>query len=457
MISKNYTCKLPVEGSEFLGILNSDWTNSNIKLLLIHNNQAWNGMFQIDDNEDVAELLDQLSLTEESYMEETSNALTTHGGAQQFAYMIENDTFTWKKYVRTNMAVKFGYVLLSKVPVFEAFETIIDNTLHSSVKTNERLSDVNKEIKTLKEENLSLKNKLQDVIEKKNEMENTLYCQFLSVLNAKKKKIEELKKKIGNTNENGINEYHNDSDLDHHSSDPFNSDTELDSEEEKEKHSPTKLEVVGNRDSLEIEEQNIYIPPKRSRKRNDQEHIPGPSGRNIQGRSTKNVSKCKLQAKKDMCTTNNKSIEKKSIGRKSDRKSCVLGTIQKEKDVNNSDDDDAFMFPKRSKKSSKEIKLAKPSSSKINYESNDETYLDTSVKLEPSDSDNTPSEIDITEQNVTVKTEKSNKTNMNRRTDDQKMEAENDRNKHSNELSQPVATSCKGYSSSTLDILNQLV
>uniref|UniRef100_A0A1B6MMR4 DNA repair protein XRCC4 n=1 Tax=Graphocephala atropunctata TaxID=36148 RepID=A0A1B6MMR4_9HEMI len=439
MTSKNYTCKLPVVGSEVLCILNSEWTNSHLKLLLIHDNQAWNGKFQIGKNEDVTELIDQLSLTEEKYVEETRNALTTHGGAEQFAYTLENDTFTWKKYVRTNMAVKFGYAFLSKVSVLEAFETVIDHILQSSLKLNEKCFSVNKGIKSLEEENRSLKIKLQDLIEKKNEMETTLYSQFLNVLNAKKKKIGELQKKICNTDEN-LSE----PDLLQPNNDPFNSDTEIDSEEEREEENPQKkLDKIGKRSSLEMDDKNICTLPKRSRQTKNKEHnTSGPS------RNTRNsISKCKSQ---DLPKNKSYSTEKKGSGRKSERQSCVLGPIANENDVNKSVDE-AFRFPKRSK-----TNQAKPSTSKIIYQSDDETHLEEAVKLEPPDSDNTPSDIDVAEPPSILKAEESDEIDVKKDKDDNKPVTQTNKNDPPGKLSK-MGSSCKGFSTSTLDILNQLV
>lgn len=71
------------------------------------------------EDEDTADLLDQLSMTEIEYVEETKKALTTHGGAENFAYTIDCDKFTWKKCISKDMSVKFGYILLQKVSIVQ--------------------------------------------------------------------------------------------------------------------------------------------------------------------------------------------------------------------------------------------------------------------------------------------------------------------------------------------------
>lgn len=71
------------------------------------------------EDEDTCDLLDQLSMTEIEYVEETKKALTTHGGAENFAYTIDCDKFTWKKCISKDMSVKFGYTLLQKVSIVQ--------------------------------------------------------------------------------------------------------------------------------------------------------------------------------------------------------------------------------------------------------------------------------------------------------------------------------------------------
>lgn len=75
--------------------------------------------FQVVEDEDTTDLLDQLSMTEEEYITETKKALTTNGGAEHFVYTIDSDKLTWKKYISKNMAVKFGYITLEKVSMVQ--------------------------------------------------------------------------------------------------------------------------------------------------------------------------------------------------------------------------------------------------------------------------------------------------------------------------------------------------
>ncbi|CAG2059276.1 unnamed protein product, partial [Timema podura] len=90
----------------------------------------------------------QLFLGNEEYINETRKALTSDGGDEQFTYSIENHQFSWKKVdVETDIRVKYGFVHLMNVPVFEAFENMIDilldrnQFLQQQVKNLENLKD----------------------------------------------------------------------------------------------------------------------------------------------------------------------------------------------------------------------------------------------------------------------------------------------------------------------------
>lgn len=87
--------------------------------------------FQVLGNEEITEFLEDLSMSEEEYFKEVKTALTTHGGAENYVYSIENEIFSWKKYVQKNMAVKFGYIDISLVNII----SYIKPEKHISIKS----------------------------------------------------------------------------------------------------------------------------------------------------------------------------------------------------------------------------------------------------------------------------------------------------------------------------------
>lgn len=232
-------------------------------------------------------------------------------------------------------------------------------------------------------------------------------------------------------------------------SDPFGSDTELDSEEEKQ--SPSK---AGSRDSGLVEEENVCILPKRLKTPSKIESVAGPSGIGQKSKDSRIVSKSPSNSPPK---TTKKPLGK---GKKPLKFSCVMGQIADSKEQNSSEED-VFMFPKRSKRITSCVDLAKPSTSKIKYDSDDEMPLDKTQKIE-TDSDSTPSGIDliktITVNNPEDINSKFANSNGEGRDNISRSVKNSDKDSTTSKKSEIVQDpSFKDFSNSTLKILNQLV
>ncbi|XP_054270965.1 uncharacterized protein LOC128991798 [Macrosteles quadrilineatus] len=466
MSVNSYTCKLNLLNSDNVCAIHSEWSNSNVKFLLIHDNQAWSGELQLTENEGyINELLDQLSLSKDMYIEESKKALTTHGGVNNFVYTLENDKFIWKKLVRNNMSVKFGIVNLTKVPLSEAFEKVLDNTLKLNANLYTKLQDSDCRRNTLEAENGILKTKLNEVLEKKKEMEETLYSQFLRVLNEKKKRIRELKKEAPILEDATHQE----------ESDHFDSDTVTDSEEEK---MLTVSKTILKNNPLGSKDKHV-TPPKRSRKETQIESVAGPSGENLKGKTSKTVKSKKLPVK-------GKKGQTKPI-----RESCVMGPVTEAKDKNPPElSEDIFLF-KQNNNAAKSSKTVKQTTSRITFENDVSAGIDLNDQV-VCDINKTPSDIDVdrTPSNINIEITPSETdidktpsviggiTGLNgnadheekvkeSKTKDDKPNHEIVEQNNEGKLSEPKAVSrnsevtkiasYKGFSSSTMDILNQLI
>lgn len=260
------------------------------------------------------------------------------------------------------------------------------------------------------------------------------------------------------------------SDISQSDSDPFGSDTELDSEEEKQ--SPSK---AGSRDRGLVEEENVCIFPKRLKTPSKIESVAGPSGVGQKSKDNRSVSKSP--------SNNEKTTNARGKGKKPVKFSCVMGKIADSKEQNSSEED-VFMFPKRSKTINSCMNVVKPSTSKIKYDSDDEMPLDvkpstSTIKydsddeIKPSDktqkietdSDSTPSGIDPIDviKTITVKNPQdinSKFVNSNGDGKDNIIRSEKnlDKDRMDSKKSEIVQDpSFKDFSNSTIEILNQLV
>lgn len=260
-------------------------------------------------------------------------------------------------------------------------------------------------------------------------------------------------------------------------SDPFGSDTELDSEEEKQ--SPSK---AGSRDRVLVEEENICILPKRLKTPSKIESVAGPSGIGQNSKDTRCVSKSPSNSSSNNEKT---TIKPRGRGKKPVKFSCVMGKIADSKGRNSSEED-VFMFPKRSKRISSCVDLEKPSTSKIKYDSDDEMPLDvkpsrSKIKYDSDDeiktsdrtqkieidSDSTPSGIDPIDviKTITVKTPQdinskcvTGNSNGDGKDDISRSDKNSDKDSMNSKKSAVLQDpSFKDFSNSTLEVLNQLV
>lgn len=188
-------------------------------------------------------------------------------------------------------------------------------------------------------------------------------------------------------------------------------------------------------DSLEIGERNTLVSPKTSKRSNKNEAIAGPSGiYNPSGQGNlKNVV----------------GSQNASVVRKSKRDVCSLNMTNENK--GNSDLEDAFIFPKRSKS----INVSKKNLSvgNICYDSDNELNVASIIKLEP-ESDGSSNPININKSNL------SQKTNHNRESDEIKSECKNKEQckiSTKSELNKKDKKTHKEFSSSTLNMLNRLL
>jgi hypothetical protein len=64
----------------------------------------------------IEEMSRLLQLSIEDYINETKTALSTHGGADHFTYLIKDAQFMWKKLDQySNIKIKYGCIQLTEV------------------------------------------------------------------------------------------------------------------------------------------------------------------------------------------------------------------------------------------------------------------------------------------------------------------------------------------------------
>lgn len=188
------------------------------------------------------------------YLKETKDAFS--GKNTDLQYFLQDNNFEWRKKERW---------ILGKITVCPISNIIaISGTLHGVLKEQQRLQEIisklTKENKLLTNSKKELSIDIEEMIEMKTNMEKELYEKFILLLNAKKKKIRELKDNYKNTEHAQMSVF----DV---STDPSeDSDTDDKSTKNIELHLERPVpDMDQSEDSDKESKESFYVPRKRSK------------------------------------------------------------------------------------------------------------------------------------------------------------------------------------------------
>lgn len=223
------------------------------------------------------------------------------------------------------------------------------------------------------------------------------------------------------------------------SPDPFGTDTEIDSEEDEKNQSPSKVLICKDEEHSEDEEAFCSLPKRSRRNKVNDTTQPSTSGTKTQNNKT---TKSTTKSPKTDCKET--TALPKRRGRKSKKDSCVLGKFEMDAEEEELKED-AFNFPNKSKPTKLSRKEVQPSSKDIEF----------NIKEEPKeeiDSDRTPSGIEVLSLTKLAQEPKTfeDKTEVT----DHKVPLST---KPADCRKEEVDQSFKAFSSSTLDLLNNLI
>ncbi|XP_065220784.1 uncharacterized protein LOC135845862 [Planococcus citri] len=233
----DFTCvtTLPVENNpnSFYKV-KVECSGKSISMIVFDNNTAYKGEISSSYISDQSNLL---NLSEKEYIEELRKAFLT--SSSEFSYSIAEDNFYLKKSIQTNSAnsikIKFTSIKLDKVDFQTSILAVLDATLNENNQYVKKIDELQSLNEALMKGNESLLEQMKRFQADKNNMESILYYRFLNLLNSKKKKINELKGKLGvKMDEDTASEFEEEMELnDEGVENVYDADTDLDEEIEK--------------------------------------------------------------------------------------------------------------------------------------------------------------------------------------------------------------------------------
>lgn len=124
-----------------------------------------------------------------SFFNETKTAITTNNGVPEFCYYLRNDEFSWKK-GNDKLRIIYGKVHLMRK---ECSLDILFKSVEMISNLTKDLKEKCKEQEVQAEQHSELKRLLKSATEAKEKNEKELFIKFISLLNSKKSKINDLK------------------------------------------------------------------------------------------------------------------------------------------------------------------------------------------------------------------------------------------------------------------------
>ncbi|KAL0133114.1 hypothetical protein PUN28_000706 [Cardiocondyla obscurior] len=178
-----------VDQSEF--VLYAEWEDTGFKIIVLRPyTLPLNGEMG---RENANYFLQDESESFEKYLEKTKHAFSGKNADIQF--FLKDDTFTWKQ---QNILIR-GEITVHPLSNI----LILSNTLKQSLELYQQCQECALNLKNENEHLIKVNTKLIGDIEEitniKTTMEKDLYMKFISLLNAKKKKIRELQQALDNT------------------------------------------------------------------------------------------------------------------------------------------------------------------------------------------------------------------------------------------------------------------
>nr|XP_018902207.1 PREDICTED: uncharacterized protein LOC109033846 [Bemisia tabaci] len=239
-VQKYVCCLLNDNNPDHKLRVKSEWREREGTLTILEENNAWTGKFG---PEQISLWSKLLGKTEEDYFQETLKMLTSTAESSA-SYTLDKSSFTWKKKVDGDLKIKFGSIALESIPIPHIANEFIDILLSTNKKLNKRIATLKNSIAAHQTVQNNLRHRLESYPALIEEEEKALYQNFLHILNAEKDKICSLHKKLDNRfnvkdvllSHSSILENFDESSKNDQptTSNPYDSETDVDTEEEPE-------------------------------------------------------------------------------------------------------------------------------------------------------------------------------------------------------------------------------
>ncbi|XP_026673843.1 DNA repair protein XRCC4-like [Ceratina calcarata] len=176
-------------------MLYAEWYDSYFKIILMET--AGKPLIGEMSTDDVNDFSRELSKSSDEYFEETKRIFC--GKDKTINFLVTEETFQWRNKLWTLGKIKLSSPSDTRF-IYQSFQQLLK--IYQPMQ--DKMNTMGEENKILIDTNKELSSKVNQMIKMKTAMERDLYKKFVLVLNSKKKKLRELERKVGSTNEESV-------------------------------------------------------------------------------------------------------------------------------------------------------------------------------------------------------------------------------------------------------------
>lgn len=188
MDKESFINRLPINNVAG-SIIQTVWDENFIEISILSGSTAYVGTVSLASLKNTA---DNLEIHSETFIEETKVALTM--GSEDFTYLLEKEVFSWRKKNEKGFNLIYGSVTLNEQTNFE--DKIIDKLIEQNYNLKETLKNTTLELQASRNHYKNLNDHYEDLMNTKNNVEQSLINKFILLLNAKKEQILKLQNEL---------------------------------------------------------------------------------------------------------------------------------------------------------------------------------------------------------------------------------------------------------------------
>nr|CAI5818515.1 unnamed protein product [Callosobruchus analis] len=164
-----------------------DIKEDSLSIVILQNSEAWSTDVK---QQEIKNLSKVLNITPEKYYRDLT--LYLQNDSSNLSYKIEGNEFILYYKPGSNIKIKYFFHNINRVDYFSTVDTLLNKFFKDRTQYLTKATKLQHQNKELEKDKAVLKEKLQEIVSRKQEEEGKMYSSFVLVLNEKKRQIQHL-------------------------------------------------------------------------------------------------------------------------------------------------------------------------------------------------------------------------------------------------------------------------